>query len=222
MAQELDMEQPTTPDTSDTPASADTPDGEEQRVLTWQEGIQETAAELEAISPPGPDTIQLSIMEYVFLWITPFPDEFWTKVIGVTIVWCVPSLRHSRIDNDIDLRHSAVTTLSRPPSRVHEWFVFRRDIAVRTAKQKRELHPFRKPQEVVPVEVEGRTLVDMRCIALGDGKPWTDTRFTRIVNHRFDAITEKWNERMSRMEYEAKLMAEYREQTTRADSRVEY
>ncbi|KAH9926431.1 uncharacterized protein B0H18DRAFT_1118930 [Fomitopsis serialis] len=129
-------------------------------------------------------------MEYVFLWVTPFPDDFWTKVVAACVVW--------------------------PATKVNAWFQFRRDIAIRAAKQKREPHPFRKPQELVPRAVDGRT-VDMRCIALTDGKPWTDVRFARLVNHRFDSVAERWNERITKMEYEANLMAEYREQTTRSE-----
>ncbi|KZT73442.1 hypothetical protein DAEQUDRAFT_722057 [Daedalea quercina L-15889] len=141
--------------------------------------------------PTGPDTIQLVVMEWVYIWVTPFPDEFWTKIIAVCITW--------------------------PPTKVGEWFQFRRNIALRAAKEKHQPHPFRKPHEVVPVKVDGRTL-DLRGVALGDGtKPWTDARFAHSMNHRFDYVMETWNERYSKMEYEARLVREYGEKLSRSE-----
>ena len=97
-----------------------------------------------------------------------------------------------------------------------KWFRFRRGIAVRAAKKQRQHHPFRKPHELLPVEVDGRT-VEMRCAAVQDGTVWSDEYFYLLVAARWKFINTKWGKRCEQMEYEAELMREYCEQVARGE-----
>ena len=104
----------------------------------------------------------------------------------------------------------------RPPSLVDRWFQFRRGIAVSASKEKRQHHPFRKQHDLLPIEVDGRT-IEVRCIAVQDGTVWTDEYFYLLAAFRWHKIKGKWNARCERIEYEVQLMREYREQMVRGE-----
>lgn len=55
-----------------------------------REVIEEQAKELERMTPERPGRLQSSLMEFAFVWVTPYPDDLWRKMIAICIVWCVP------------------------------------------------------------------------------------------------------------------------------------
>lgn len=54
-----------------------------------REVLEEQAKELERVTPSRPDMLQSGLMEFVFAWVTPVPDDLWLKMIATVIVWCV-------------------------------------------------------------------------------------------------------------------------------------
>ncbi|KAI0721194.1 hypothetical protein C8Q72DRAFT_860832 [Fomitopsis betulina] len=155
-----------------------------------REVIAEQAKEFERMTPSRPGTLQSGLMEFAFLWITPVPDELWRKMIATCIQW--------------------------PPSLVDDWFHFRCSIAVRTAKEQRHPHPFRKQHDLTLVMVDGRA-VELRCTALQNGEPWTDERFYKLVCGRYKLMEAQWGARCKRIEYETYQVREYRKCIARGE-----
>lgn len=181
-----------------------------------REVIAEQAKEFERMTPSRPGTLQSGLMEFAFLWITPVPDELWRKMIATCIQWCVPL--PSGVP--LPLPHADVASLfssaHRPPSLVDDWFHFRCSIAVRTAKEQRHPHPFRKQHDLTLVMVDGRA-VELRCTALQNGEPWTDERFYKLVCGRYKLMEAQWGARCKRIEYETYQVREYRKCIARGE-----
>ena len=70
-----------------TPPPEDAP-ADVQIEMPPREVIEEQAKELERMTPSRPDMLQSSLMEFIFLWVTPFPDDLWLKMIATVMLWC--------------------------------------------------------------------------------------------------------------------------------------
>ena len=95
MAREVALEEmpPSSQPSIDPPSTPQTEDGAPSGFkdeMPPLEVIEAQAQELESMTPSRPSLPQTSLMEFIFAWLTPFPDDPWLNMIATCMQWCVP------------------------------------------------------------------------------------------------------------------------------------